>query len=130
MKLVVWDFDKSLLYEANTDTWIVKRFNRAICEEEFSKKGQWTGLVNNALRRLHEQGVTVDQIEKEFQKLDFANKALVAKLASRKDVTQIIVSDANSIYISQILKFHGLENMFELIATNPAVGGVGCGFLA
>lgn len=78
-------------------------------------------MMGRALSRLHDEfDVSVEQIEKLFATIPFENKRIVEDLAS-KNVSQIIISDANSLFISMILGFHKLESAFSAVFTNPAV---------
>jgi pyridoxal phosphate phosphatase PHOSPHO2 len=79
-------------------------------------------MMGRALSRLHDEfDVSVEQIEKLFTTIPFENKRIVQDLASTGNVSQIIISDANSLFISMILGFHKLESAFSAVFTNPAV---------
>jgi pyridoxal phosphate phosphatase PHOSPHO2 len=120
VRLVAWDFDLSLFSAENTDTFVVKHFARPHYER-LKGDGQWTDKMSAALGALHrEHGVTADRLREALVGVPFENAALVRRLAEREGMRQVIVSDANSVFIEAILEHHGLRECFDAIFTNPA----------
>lgn len=117
---MVWDFDLSLLLEANTDTWIVKRFSLPAYDALRRTEQQWTDAMDAALGSLADRGVTPEAQRSAFAELPFQNAGLVKRLHEGGGVTQVIVSDANSLFIEWLLSIHGLAHCFDRIVTNPA----------
>jgi len=85
---------------------------------------QWTDLVAQSLQEIHVRGVTKAQIEHTLAIMPF-HPAMVRgvknlKAASTVETTFFCLSNANSVFISTILKSKGLETLFSEIVTNPA----------
>jgi len=124
-QLVVFDFDWSMA-DQDSDRWIfevlapdVRRKLKNIKEEH-----EWTDLVAQGLRELHEQGRTREDIEGALRIMPFhpamirAVKAI--KTAVKPQTTFLCLSSANSVFISTILESKGLQDLFTEIVTNPA----------
>jgi len=85
---------------------------------------QWTDIVALTMVELHERGITRAQIEGALRAVPVhpamirAVKAI--KAASKPKTTLLCLSNANSVFISTILEYHGLGDLFEEIVTNPA----------
>lgn len=122
-QLIVFDFDWSLA-DQDTDRWVSEVLAVDLRRKMKNLKDeiQWTDLVAQTLRELHERGVTRAQIENALQIMPFhpAMVHAVQALKSRGKTTFFCLSNANSIFISTILKSKGLENLFDEIVTNPA----------
>ncbi|KAI0733146.1 phosphatase phospho-type [Fomitopsis betulina] len=123
--LIVYDFDWSMA-DQDSDRWIfevlapdLRRKMKTIKTEV-----QWTDLVAQSLRELHARGVTREQIEGALLKLPFhpamARAVTNLKAKSNPKTTFLCLSNANSVFITTILKAQGLEMLFEEIVTNPA----------
>lgn len=123
--VVVWDFDWSMVNE-NSDTWVVKQLGpeseTTYMREHYSEM-QWTALMDHMLGRLHaHHGVTRDDIARAMAELPWFEevKLVVKELGEDPRVTQHIISDANSVFIEDILRHHGLLECFASTTTNPA----------
>eukprot|EP01118_Nematostelium_gracile_P011267 TRINITY_DN3975_c0_g1_i2.p1 TRINITY_DN3975_c0_g1~~TRINITY_DN3975_c0_g1_i2.p1 ORF type:complete len:127 (-),score=31.89 TRINITY_DN3975_c0_g1_i2:38-418(-) len=74
------------------------------------------------MERLHKNGSTKQHIEECFSKIPLHKSMLEAidlLLPSRK-VRQVILSDANTIFIDTILRAYKIHHHFDKIITNPA----------
>ncbi|KAI0082062.1 hypothetical protein K474DRAFT_1655996 [Panus rudis PR-1116 ss-1] len=124
-QLVVFDFDWSLA-DQDSDRWIFEVLAPDLRRKMKNLKNevQWTDLVASSLRELHGRGGTREQIEGALKIMPFhpamirAVKTLKAK--DSPQTTFLCLSNANSVFISTILKEKGLDDLFEEIITNPA----------
>lgn len=74
------------------------------------------------MRLLHAGGVTKEAILQVLSNVPMPAETIAAlKEAHACGATIIIISDANSVFIQEILKAHGLFDIVERIITNPAV---------
>ncbi|KAF9049984.1 phosphatase phospho-type [Panaeolus papilionaceus] len=122
-QLVVFDFDWSMA-DQDTDRYIFEVLAPDLRRKMKTLKDeiQWTDLVAQSLREIHGRGVTQQQIIEtlEFMPYHPAMKRAVSNLKSRGNTTFLCLSNANSVFISTILKAKGLEDLFQEIITNPA----------
>ncbi|KAL7281725.1 hypothetical protein ACG7TL_005043 [Trametes sanguinea] len=122
-QLIVFDFDWSLA-DQDSDRWVFEVLAPKLRKKmkELKKEVQWTDLVAQSLKELHELGGTREQIEDTLRIMPF-HPAMVrgtSALKSRGKTTFFCLSNANIIFITTILKSKGLENLFDEIVTNPA----------
>ena len=126
---VVWDFDHSLIPDANSDTWIPAQLHAPAAE--YIRRGsaagtQWTALMHATLGLLHGAGVGADAITGAAARLPSDARVLAAiRALHAAGATQFILSDANSLYIGSYLAAHGLAHCFAAVKTNPAAVGEG-----
>ncbi|KAG9220693.1 hypothetical protein CCMSSC00406_0003792 [Pleurotus cornucopiae] len=122
-QLVVFDFDWSMA-DQDTDRWIfevlgpdIRRKMKTLKEEI-----QWTDLVAQSLREIHGRGVSRAEIENALRIMPFhpAMVRAVKKMKTEGQTTFFCLSNANSVFISTILKDKGLDDLFEEVITNPA----------
>ncbi|KIP08402.1 hypothetical protein PHLGIDRAFT_127025 [Phlebiopsis gigantea 11061_1 CR5-6] len=124
-QLIVFDFDWSLA-DQDTDRWVfevlapdLRRKMKTLKEEV-----QWTDLVAQSLREFHARGGTREEIEGALKIMPFhpamKRAVLAAKNKTNPKTTFLCLSNANSVFISTILKEKGLESLFDEIITNPA----------
>ncbi|CAK5281611.1 unnamed protein product, partial [Mycena citricolor] len=122
-QLVVFDFDYSMA-DNDTDRWVFEvnapEIRRWIEDNEGGI--QFTDMIAQALRDAHARGVTREQLENALRIMPFhpAMVRAIKNLNAGGKTTFFCLSNANSIYISTILKEQGLESMFTEIVTNPA----------
>nr|CAG8658966.1 2473_t:CDS:10 [Entrophospora candida] len=121
-RLVVFDFDGSLIDE-NSDTWIFEQLSIETAEklDKLYGKIQWTDLMDKLLGELHQKGITRQQIEHAFTKIPFRSKMIEAlKTIKKLNGDIIILSDANTVYIEEILKAYDVYELISDIISNPA----------
>ncbi|KAJ3791063.1 phosphatase phospho-type [Lentinula aff. detonsa] len=122
-QLVVFDFDWSMA-DQDTDRWIFEVYAPDIRRkmEDLENSVQWTDLVAQSLREGHKIGMKREDIEHALKIIPYhpAMIRAVSNLKSRGKTTFLCLSNANSVFISTILKEKGLETLFEEIITNPA----------
>ncbi|KAL0956419.1 hypothetical protein HGRIS_002567 [Hohenbuehelia grisea] len=122
-QLIVFDFDWSMA-DQDTDRWIFEVLAPDVRRKmkTLQLETQWTDLIAQSLREIHGRGATREQIEHTLQIMPFhpAMVRAVNKLKSGGKTTFFCLSNANSIFISTILKHKGLESLFDEIITNPA----------
>ncbi|RHZ63532.1 hypothetical protein Glove_329g52 [Diversispora epigaea] len=122
MKLFVFDFDWSLIDE-NSDTWIIEQFSPTLRAQmnKLREEYQWTDLMNYLVGKLYDQGISKQQIEQMLAKIPFHVDMISAlKLIKEANHNIIIISDSNTIFIEEILKAHGILDLFSGIISNPA----------
>ncbi|KAG5353501.1 hypothetical protein C0989_006315 [Termitomyces sp. Mn162] len=137
-QLLVFDFDWSVfpvcarlvltsprsLADQDTDRYIFEVLAPDLRRYMKSAKQhtQWTDLVAQSLQKIHARGITRQQIETTLASMPFhpAMTRATSKLKSEGKTTFFCLSNANSVFISTILKSKGLDNLFDQITTNPA----------
>jgi pyridoxal phosphate phosphatase PHOSPHO2 len=74
------------------------------------------------LREAHEKGIKREDIEHALKVIPYhpAMVRAVTNLQARGKTTFLCLSNANSVFISTILKEKGLDTLFKEIITNPA----------
>jgi len=124
-QLVVFDFDWSLA-DQDSDRWIFEVLAPELRRKmkELKSEVQWTDLVAQLLQEIHALGITKAQIEHALSIMPF-HPAMIRgvkdlKAASTPQTTFFCLSNANSVFISTILKSKGLDTLFHEIVTNPA----------
>lgn len=115
-KLVVWDFDWSLVDE-NSDTFVIHELEpsgelwRRVRERRREWSDEWTQLMDWSAGELHALGKREADIRRVIASLPVLDGALGAvERARAAGCTQRILSDANTVYIS------------HLLATRPELG--------
>ncbi|KAJ3296488.1 Retinal guanylyl cyclase 2 [Rhizoclosmatium sp. JEL0117] len=91
---------------------------------ELQGKVQWTDLVHQLLGELHQEGKTKQQIIEAIGTIPFS-PAIITMFETIKaaggDI--IIVSDANTVYIDEILKAKNARQYITEIVSNPGTWG-------
>ncbi|KAF4620630.1 hypothetical protein D9613_000433 [Agrocybe pediades] len=122
-QLVVFDFDWSMA-DQDTDRWIFEVLAPDLRRKMKTLKDevQWTDLVAQSLREAYARGITREQIIHTLEIMPYhpAMVRAVTNLKKRGETTFLCLSNANSVFISTILKSKGLEDLFDEIITNPA----------
>lgn len=126
-QLLICDFDWSVV-DQDTDRWVAEVLStpmrRKMEDLEGDAKIQWTEIVAQALVELHEQGFTRQDIERALEAIPFhpAMKRGLSHLKTTKSpaTTFFCLSNANSVYISTVLKAHNFADLYDEIITNPA----------
>ncbi|KAH9954129.1 phosphatase phospho-type [Russula dissimulans] len=124
-QLIVFDFDWSLA-DQDSDRWVFEVLAPNIRRKMKNIKDnhEWTDLVAQGLRELHEQGGTREEIEGALRIMPI-HPAMIRgvknlKAATKPKTTFLCLSSANNVYISTILESKGLQDLFTDIVTNPA----------
>lgn len=122
--VLVWDFDFSLI-DVNSDIWVPQKCGNEdllnfIRNSRFDV--QWTALMREVAHKLYAAGVEQSEIVAALQQMTVFPDvlAVIQELHAAGDVKQYIVSDANTVYIEEFLKAHGMLDMFVDIRTNPS----------
>ncbi|KAK9814809.1 hypothetical protein WJX72_011889 [[Myrmecia] bisecta] len=123
-QLFVCDFDWSLI-EENSDTFVVKELGawEAFCRLKATQL-PWTQLMDAALGAAHaEHHATAASIRAACARtpLHQAMHEVVLAAAGAAHCDLAIVSDANTVFIHEILSAHQLTECFREVHTNPAV---------
>lgn len=125
-ELVVFDFDETLV-DCNSDTWIHQLGpDRTIPKKLLYKEGQdYLEHVQIVLDYLHSQKITKqDYISclSKMPQVDDMIDTLIKNLGQYRDkYDMIILSDANSFFISTFLEALSISNLFLAILTNSSV---------
>eukprot|EP00122_Pirum_gemmata_P000988 Pgem_evm1s885 len=111
--LLVFDFDRSLINE-NSDTYVIKLLDKQLYKKIIENDGdvnlevpdQWTDKMNFAVKELHKNGTTKEQLENCLSTISLDPAMLQGlKFATEtKNSVLAILSDANTVYIDVILK--------------------------
>ncbi|KAJ3073119.1 hypothetical protein HDU98_002208 [Podochytrium sp. JEL0797] len=119
--LAAFDFDFTLV-EDDSDHHVFEVLSPVLRRKMSELQGtvQWTDLMHQLLGELHAEGKTKEQIIECLGAIKF-NPAILdmfeAIKAAGGDI--IIVSDANTIYIDEILKAKNARQYISEIITNP-----------
>lgn len=123
--LILFDFDQTLIPE-DSDRLVfsvlgVPQFARDAVSRARAGEG-WTGLMDEYLGRAQrELNLNAEEVLGRLKTAEFrAEMRDVLKELSGHHAEMHVLSDANTAYISAILGYHGLENCFGGIVTNPA----------
>ena len=122
VELVIFDFDQTII-DCNTDTFINQLApNGRIPVEFWSKNIVWTDYMQKVFNFLHENGIRRDDYCRCFRTMKFVpgmidliqnlHKGLPSK---GKQFEMIIISDANSFSITEILEQNNLINCFRYV---------------
>lgn len=121
--VVAFDFDHTVV-DDNTDTVIWRLAENGALPARITERRQhlpWTQFVQVVLDYLHEIGRSADDILDYIASIPLTPGILQLLSAVRdENVTAIIVSDSNTLFIQRILDKHGLSDHFQRIFTNPA----------
>ena len=124
--LVIWDFDWTLINE-NSDTYVIDRCGGPEATQmmkAFDESTFWTERMSRMCEHLTGQlGVTERDISACMRGIPvFAeNLELVRALGAKENVAQVIVSDANTLFIESYLAEMGLQDCFDAVYTNPVI---------
>lgn len=124
-QLVVFDFDDTLV-DCNSDTWIHQLApGKRIPEQIEYKRGQdYFKHVQSVLAYLHTQKVTEQDYYSCLSTMPAIPgmiETLIETLGKQPNkYDMIILSDANSFFISSYLRAKGIANYISTVLTNPA----------
>ncbi|CAG8474102.1 13877_t:CDS:2, partial [Dentiscutata heterogama] len=111
------------LIDQNSDVWIIEQLSPTIAEQinELRGKYQWTDLMDYLIGEMYKQGITKQQIEQAFAAIPFKPEMIEAlKMIKNANGDIIILSDANTVYIEEILKAYKVNGLISSIISNPA----------
>ncbi|KAJ3312974.1 Isobutyryl-CoA dehydrogenase, mitochondrial [Blyttiomyces sp. JEL0837] len=119
--LVALDFDHTVI-DDDSDHWVFDQLSPELRAKMRQLKGdfQWTDLMHLLLGQLHESGVQKEEIRRVLQTITF-NPAMAEafELIREYGGEIVIISDANTVYINEILEAKGLRQHVSMIITNP-----------
>jgi len=121
--LVVFDFDHTLV-DCNTDVEIQKLCPGGKLPDDLKekmRKMEWTDFMQEVFDCLHQNGVTPDEIRKLIRSLPFMTEVTQMMDVLKSQSSEIIIiSDANSVFISELLDAANLTSYITKVFTNPA----------
>lgn len=123
-KLFVFDFDETIT-DANTDTWIYKalegeRLPQSVLDK-FTTKGEWNQFMKEIFTHLHQSGVTEQQMIQTQSTIPIIPGMIdVLKRIKSSGHDNVIISNANTLFIEWILKHHKIDNLVDAVYTNPS----------
>jgi len=130
LHLVVFDFDHTVV-EVNSDPAAILGVDAEHREEheallrEAGSRGEWTQGMDAALRRVADHGRTQEDIRDVLRGVGLTEPGDVMlgalqRLASHPGTDLRIVSDANTVFIDEILSAHRIRDAFSAVVSNPA----------
>lgn len=118
--LVAFDFDYTVI-EDNSDT-VVRSLLTEIpqsIEDQRETRG-WTFYMNEIFRLLHENKIAESDIIKAVVSIPpTPNTIEMLNTLKEMDCEVIIISDANTVFIDEWLKAHGVSSCVHKIFSNP-----------
>uniref|UniRef100_A0A1I8MR08 Haloacid dehalogenase-like hydrolase n=1 Tax=Musca domestica TaxID=7370 RepID=A0A1I8MR08_MUSDO len=122
--LGAFDFDYTVVAQ-NTDTVVrdILPPNKLTKDlQEIAEAKGWTEHMAEIFRRLHEVNIKPEKILQTIQTIPEVPGfvRMLKRLKTKYDCDLIIISDSNSIFIEEWLKYHGLSDSFTKVFTNPA----------
>ncbi|KAK1869380.1 hypothetical protein I4F81_011857 [Pyropia yezoensis] len=131
-RLVLFDFDRTLFYAANSDEWVFEELAPdllPLLHQRVRATGAagWTAAINWALGALPPRGIPAGALLGALRRAPWPADAtvLLRRLAATPGVQVGIVSDANAAYIDTILDAAGLGGggRGELLGAGVATNG-------
>lgn len=126
--LVVWDYDWSMI-DTNSDTFVVQQLRPELMDCFRDPCASWTALMDSQMGRLFERGVGRDELVSCVAAVPAHAGCLGAiRLCGEAfgddgqgtSVVQMILSDANTVFIEAFLERQALRGLFREVITNPA----------
>ena len=125
---MVWDFDWSLVNE-NSDTFVLRELAPALTDEmkqlqaerpAIFGKGKWTALMDHLLTKLGEEHmVSRRQIEHCLEGIPvFVETSRSSGSLQGGAASSASLSDANSVFIDEVLRAACFQRHFSAVATN------------
>jgi pyridoxal phosphate phosphatase PHOSPHO2 len=130
---VIFDFDNSLINE-NSDTYVIEKLTPILTAENGNKQSvlsavtmecgpkKWTQTMNRMIELMMSKNgfnVTLDAFKSCLRTIPlFEENIQLVKELHALGVQLVIVSDANDVYIKEILEEHNIYNLFDIIITN------------
>lgn len=121
--LVIFDFDHTIV-DDNTDTVVRKLLPKdslITAENVYKKTNSWTLYMEQVFYSLHKSNISKEKIISVIQNIPpVKDMDVLIKSLDGKTYETIIISDSNSVFINEWLKFHKLDNKIKKIYTNPS----------
>ncbi|XP_014790638.1 pyridoxal phosphate phosphatase PHOSPHO2 [Octopus bimaculoides] len=119
--LLAFDFDHSLI-DVNSDNYVTKLVPPIPVEIKKRYSSQcWVYYMGAIFEHMHQQDITPTQILNCMNEIPFVNGAKeLVNFLDRDDAEMIIISDANSVFIKQVLENAKIAHLFAETFTNPA----------
>ncbi|XP_074285501.1 inorganic pyrophosphatase 2-like isoform X2 [Silene latifolia] len=118
--VAIFDFDKTII-DVDSDNWVVDELGFTELFNELLPTLPWNTLMDTLMKRMHEQGVTINQIAEVLTRIPIHPRVIPAiKAAHALGCDLRIVSDANTFFIEIILDHLGLRDYFSEFNTNPS----------
>ncbi|CAE7032272.1 unnamed protein product [Symbiodinium sp. CCMP2456] len=120
-RLLVWDYDWSLI-NTNSDTFVVEKLRPELMAHFRSPCSDgWTALMDRQMKALFDLGVSRGLVEQCVSSVPvFEENLLAVRRAAEAEAAQIVLSDANTVFIEAFLQSAGLRSCFSEIITNAA----------
>lgn len=119
--MVVFDFDKTIIEECDSDDWVVQYLGLTHLFNDLSPTMPYNSLMERMMEELHSQGTKIQEIEECLKNIPLSHNTISAiKSAYASGCDLRIVSDANTFFIETILKHHEMLHCFSEINTNPS----------
>lgn len=122
--LVAFDFDHTII-EANSDIVIRKLIpNNEIPDDikHLYRSDGWTTYMQEIFKILHRIGISKEKVIQTCHTFEETNGMinLITELKKTLGADIIIISDSNSVFIEEWLKYHNLSRHIDRVYTNPA----------
>lgn len=124
MFLAAFDFDHTII-EENSDVSVLQLAPNGIPHSIkllYDVNRGWTEYMRNIFQFLHEQNNRPEDLLKVLHSLKLVDgmHSLLSSLGNSDLFDVIVISDANSVFIEEILKTNNLFDTVDHIFTNPA----------
>ncbi|TPX33026.1 hypothetical protein SmJEL517_g04024 [Synchytrium microbalum] len=111
------------MIDEDSDHWTLRKCSQDLHDKLFASFGkvQYTDSVAALLAEAHSRGTTPDQIKSYLHAIPFSPsmvKALELMHAQNSDI--LILSDANTVFIDEILKSRNAKQYITRVISNPA----------
>lgn len=115
----MWDYDWSLI-DTNSDTFVVEQLRPELMDR-FDDPGSWTELMDRQMASLFDLGIRREELQECVASVPAHPGCLEAiRLGGAKNARQVVLSDANTVFIEAFLEKQGLRGLFQEVITNPA----------
>lgn len=122
--LAAFDFDYTVVAQ-NTDTIVrdlLPPYKITKDLQDVIEVQGWNEYMAEVFRRLHEVNIKPDKIVQTIQGIPEVPGfvRMLKRLKTKYGCDLIIISDSNSLFIDEWLKYHGISESFTKVFTNPA----------
>ncbi|CAD5122067.1 unnamed protein product [Dimorphilus gyrociliatus] len=121
--LIAFDFDHTIVDE-NSEPFVFDKLAPNGIPDDikslYNRLG-WNEYVGAVFAYLHSKGTSVDEIKKALYEVKLtAGMKQLLDLIKSEGLEAIIISDANSVFINELLKKFNLTETFSTVYTNPS----------